>query len=233
MGGLAQMLPLINKKRNENKHSIVVDGGDFLNSYSYPDINRAVMEIYLRMDPDLVALGDQELTEGMAFLETNKDFFSRYLLASNANLPEVQRQKVFPVANLRILSWLDESAFDTAKKPSALTLSRTLFDYYYQQFKKNQLTIVIFHGAKSALRHFIKVYPAIDIILLAHAQSNIKQLKTRPFVIGGVVDGEYIKEIFISRAGENMQVNVTDIPVPMKIAPDTTVLKIIEKWQIK
>ena len=233
LGGLAQMLPLINKKRQENKRLLVVDGGDFFNSYSYPDINRAVLEIYRQLNPDMVALGDQELAEGLSFFNENRTFFNRYLVASNVVLPKIHLQKNIPAIHVRILSWLDASAFDIIKKPSEVKLSRSLFKTRYERFEKDQIKIVVFHGARSALPGFISAYPHIDIILLAHAQSNIKQLKKRPFIIGGGAEGEYLKDILILKDGNQMKIQVHDIAVPMSVPPDTAVLKVIEKWQIK
>ena len=236
LGGIAQMIPLIEKKRRENPQILVVDGGDFFNSYSYPDLNHAVLELYQRLQPDLAALGDQELIEGISFLKKNTLFFNKYVISSNTNFPEIKTHKEYVIdktTHLYFLSWLDASAFDIIEKPKFLKFNRNSFDTLYKQRDKNHLLIVIFHGAASAVKKFSETYPEIDIILLAHAQSNIKELDNRPYIIGGGADGEYIKDIFIMRRDDKIQINVQDIPVSMRVKPDSEALKIIDKWQIK
>ncbi len=230
------MISLIENKRQQNPYLLVVDGGDFFNSYSYPDLNHAVLELYQRLRPDLAALGDQELIEGLSFLKKNALFFNKYVISSNTVLPEIKTHKDFLLdknTHLHFLSWLDASAFDIIKRPKFLKFSQSLFERLYEQRDKNQLQIVLFHGAVSAVKRFITVYPGIDIILLAHAQSNMKEIKKRPYIIGGGADGEYIKDIFITRSGIKIQIDVQDIPVPMSVKPDSEALKIIDKWQIK
>ena len=236
LGGIAQMIPIIAKKRQKNPQILVVDGGDFFNSYSYPDLNHAVLDLYQRLHPELVALGDQELIEGLSFLKQNNRFFKKSSISSNTVIPGINTNKAYLSEKntpLYFLSWLDPSAFDIIKKPKFLKFNEHTFDTLYKKRDKNQILIVVFHGAVSAIQKFITAYPEIDILLLAHAQSNIKELKKRPFIIGGGADGEYIKDIFITRSAGKIQIDVKDIPVTMDVKPDAEALKIIDKWQIK
>ena len=238
LGGIARIISVIKQKRKNNPNILVIDGGDFFNPYKYPALNNAVVELYQLLQPDIIVLGDQELVEGISFLRAYTRFFQQKTILTNATLSEIklkQVKKINPnkVDEVRFLSYLDPSAFDIIKQPDLFSFDITGFTDAYNQVTKKQKLIVIFHGTESALQNFLKKYSKIDVILLAHAQTNRVDLSSRPMIIGGGTDGEILQEIHIIFQESITNAELQSIPVSLDITPDSSAMKIIRKWDIK
>ena len=239
LGGLARIITIVKNRRAENPNLLLIDGGDFFNSYPLPSLNNAVVELYDELKPDILVVGDQEFVEGTSFLRSHLKKHDNYLLHSNMQFTSNGILKgntgnILVHDQLVFLSYIDTASFDLIEKPQDISFSNHYFNkLYHANLEKNNFLIGIFHGPEKNLNEFRKSYPQFDLILLGHAQSTRKQLSGKPFIIGGGSDGENIKKITIQNNFEKFSVSLEDIPVTLDVVPDATALRIIQKWGVK
>jgi len=233
LGGLARIITKVKQERKQNPKIVVLDGGDYYNSYSYPEIDQAVSEMYHLLQPDIIVPGEQEMIEGLSFFKQTLLAVSTHYLASNMHVPGVKFSDSYVLSPKIVLnSFLDVSAFDIIRKPAELQLDDENFKHIYRTAGKRKILITVFHGSEKALISFIKTYPRINIVLLAHAQSDRVELNSVPIIIGGGTDGEYLKRIHIVIRENKPHVTVKKIPIKLNILPNTKALDIIQKWNI-
>jgi len=238
LGGLARIATVLQEKRKNNPDLIYIDGGDLLNTYSYPALNKAVSEIYHKIQPNILCVGDQEFSEGTSFLFNASGLFKHFILASNMKMKDMYLNTDLNIEfiskdrTFKILSFLDKSAFDIIKKPERLILTQINFNKHYEDTDSGQVLIVNFHGSNQALQKFIKIYRNIDIVLWAHGQSDKTDLANKPVIIGGGTDSQYLKNINVQIIDNQPLVKFKDIPIGLTIEPDTEILEIIKKWGI-
>lgn len=233
-GGLDRLISLIARKRKQNPDCIFIDGGDFFNSYPFPALNQAVVELYQLLKPDVMVPSDQEFVDGLTVAKKLFTQFPQNILWSNAVLAGTSTVKKLDFPGIRILSYLDESAFDLIKKPIALRFNLSLFEKLYKQALGHRLIIVVYHGRQSALDAFLAKYQKVSLVLAGHSQSLETVTSKRPYVVGGGFDGERLRQIKLRIVKHAIQsIEVKDITVGTDIKPNPEAVKIIKKYKIK
>lgn len=238
LGGLDRIAFVLDKRRSQNPQLLFIDGGDFLNTYPFPALNQTVIDIYAELKPDLLVLGDQEFGEGPDFAGQIISNFSSCILATNYHFkknPFLLSRKIKTSNGRRvvILSFLDKSSFEFREKDKDLTFDNKQFNDEYNRLDKNDIIIVIYHGEIRLLDSFLDLYPGVDLVLTAHEQSNIMQLDSRPAVIGGRADGEYLIQIYIRQNDSEIYFNANPIPLDLKTEKDGKINSIIEQFNEK
>lgn len=238
LGGLARIITLVDQKRKINPDLIVIDGGDAFNPYSYPNLNRAAVELCALLKPDIIVPGDQEWIEGNTFLRASIKAIGSTFLLSNGHMDGFEPESRYSVrANseqkLHILSYLHTNAFDLIQKPNQIILQENRFQNIYNVIRNSDFLVVIFHGPEKSLDAFIRTYPDVDLILLAHTQSDLVSLKKTPAIVSGGTDGEYLRNISIDFKDRSPVIQVRSIPVSLDIKPNHRALEIIKKWNIR
>ncbi len=233
LGGIARIITLVQEERKKNPNLLLIDGGDFFNPYSYPDLNRTVCEQYGLLKPNILMPGDQEIVEGISFFESYGTITSKIILASNIKNTFSNKLSTFWLnKQILFLSYLDISSFDLIKKPIDLQLSEHRFARAYNQYRHEHKLVAIFHGTEKGLNRFLKTYPDVDVVLWGHAQSNALRLDDKPAVVGGGTDGAFLNKIILHLRGTSLNVKVQKIPVGLSVYPNEKALKIINKWNI-
>lgn len=237
LGGLDRIIHIIKEKRKNNSSLIVADGGDFFNSYSYPNLNKAVMELYGLLQPDVCLFADQEFVEDDEFFLKYKPFYKKFGLWSNINLKGESGLKDFysnaEAKNIVFLTYLDKSAFDIITPPANLQFDKKKFDALYDKFKENNIIIILFHGSSEKLNDFKKKYFQCDLILNGHTQLQDKNLSQKPYIISGGSDGTLLKHISVTFEKDKIiKIDLNNIPVSLDVPVDSSAIKILDKWQI-
>ncbi len=233
LGGIPRIVTVVQNERKNNPGLFVIDGGDFFNSYSYPDLNHVVSEQYHLLRPNILAPGDQEVVEGLSFLKKYSLPCTKVVLGTNLSTPEIKFKPFFQLKKgLIVLSYLDKSSFDLIKKPFKLKIINQQFEHMYSRFRPHNRTIIIFHGTEDALSSFVKQHPLADVVLWGHAQSDRVELETHPVIIAGGTDGAYVVKIELDFSRKSTPVSVEKIPIGLNIVPDSSALTIIKKWDI-
>ena len=236
LGGLDRMLTLVERWRQKNSRLLVFDGGDFLNAYPYPAVNRLILRLYRLLQPDVLVLGDQELQKGNDSLQAEMRSFP--IINSNVILAgsPLASQMTVRLASRRLLvfSYLDSSAFLWENPARDVRLKEDRFARTYRaSLNPKVFRIVIFHGEQDRMKRFLQKYPRIHLLLLAHAQIRTLQLKKIPYLIAPGSDSEYLTRIsLIFQKGKRLpRIFVKTIPVGLQIAPNSKARNIIEAFK--
>jgi len=238
LGGLPQISSIISTHLNNNKYAYFFDGGDFLNTYPYPELNNAVISIYKNLDLTYLAAGDQEWIDSEEIDQKVFSAFEKKIIAGNFSIPDYDLTEFGTIAladgsTAYILSYLDENAFYVTKDKKNITFNDQKFvSAYNKVIQKNGLIILLYHGTENHLRWIIDNCPEIDLILFAHEQSNAFDTSKRPVVVGGGTDGEYVQWIGISKKENNIDFIVKSIPVSADLDGDNSVQDIINEFNI-
>ncbi len=238
LGGLPQISTIINEHIKKNKYAYFIDGGDFLNTYPYPLLNSAVIDIYDLLNVKFLTLGDQEridneeLDKKVILKFKDKIIASNYRI-DNFDLKSYGKLEFREGIKAYILSYLDRKSFYTSEDKKNIQFDDPLFvSTYYDLLKNNGLIILIFHGTRYSLNAIIEKFPKFNLILWAHEQSNMENITENPAVIGGGADGEYIKQINIYKSIDHYKFKLTSIPVSLNIQGNPKINMIIDKFKL-
>ncbi len=239
LGGMDHIVYLVKEIRKKNPKVMVIDGGDFTNSYPFDELNQLTIDIYRHLEPDLVVTADQELQMGNQNLVRSISRTPLFLLGSNftvKNLP-LNTIKYLSAGKVKIalLAFLDQSSFWYVKAQPALKFDDQMFKSIFEKARStSDFQIVIFHGERSELPGFLQKFPGIDLVLLAHDQSLADQLEAKPPVICAGSDGEYLSIFSIHFISGNFErIRLKKIPVSLEIPVDNSIEKLISTFKEK
>ncbi len=235
LGGLDRIANIVQQWREKNPLLQVWDGGDFLNAYPYPELNRLIIRLYRLMNVNLVVPGDQELQQGNASFFPLMGKALPLLLDSNVKLKSIPivRKVIFKLRHHRVvvMSYLDESSFLWEKAASGVGFSDRLFSSVWARIPRADFKVLIFHGDYSRLAPFLKRFPAFDLILLAHEQKAFVKQNIRPVVLAPGSDSERIWKISLRWTEQKARPVVTlrQTKVTLKVKPLKEARRIIEE----
>ena len=226
LGGLARISTLVREEREKNPNLLLVDGGDFFNTYPFEELNKTVLEIYDRLKPDVMALGENEFLNGISFI---MPFIrkNRYkIISSNYKIDDLNTQKNIRKSNSVFLSYLDKNLFLNGGSQN-IKFNENEFKSLYEK-NKNRFLIVLYHGYYDNLKDFIARYPEIDLVLSAHSKAGELGKTGNTLIIGSGSDGEFINKITLDKKGEAI---VKLLPVNLDIKQDEIALKYIKLFK--
>jgi len=238
LGGMPQISAIIDEHIRKNKYTYFIDGGDFFNTYPYPLLNSAVIEIYNLLKVTFLVPGDQERIDideldHKVLLELKES-----IIASNYRINKFDF-KSYGLLEMRngikayVLSYLDEKSFFVSEDKKDIQFDDAYFASTYNDIsKKNRLMVLVFHGTSFTMGVLKEKFPEFDLILWAHEQSGVENLSGTPAIIGGGADGEYIKKIEIYNETDNFSFKSTSIPVTANLQGNPGIEKIIEKFKV-
>ncbi len=238
LGGLDRVITVIKQWRAKNPELVIADGGDFLNAYPYPALDRLVLNLYALIHPNIISLGDQELQIGNRNFQ--KKIFQYDFTVLNTNviidsLPELQKRLEIRLKTRQIdvLTYLDPSAFLWEKRAPNVHLSEAQFKSTYQKVRTDDaFRIAIFHGERDRLPDFIKRYPQFHLILLAHAQTQMYKNQHLPWILGPGTDSEYVTRLDL-KFSENKKlpaIKLVRTPVELNIKTDPQARERIDQF---
>ncbi|MBN1407442.1 MAG: hypothetical protein JW956_06625 [Calditrichaceae bacterium] len=237
LGGLPQISTLINKIISENEYTYFIDGGDFLNTYPYPSLNSAIVDIYKLLNIEFITLGDQEWIDDDEIDNLIMNEFKSKIIASNYWIDNIDLMHSGTIdlgmgSKAYCISYLDARSFFVSDDKSGIRFDDKLFTSTYNDMTKNDgLFILLYHGTRYVLNALIEKYPKLHLVLWAHEQSTLENISDNPAIIGGGSDGEYIKQIKIYKADHGFKFKVNSIPVIIDIAEDANIRSIIDKFK--
>jgi 2',3'-cyclic-nucleotide 2'-phosphodiesterase (5'-nucleotidase family) len=228
LGGLDRIKTFADSFLTEHSNAMIIDGGDFLNSYPFPELNRATLTALDRLNYTLIVPGEHEFVEGLQFFTDLTDRFTGKLLLSNAGMANGNRFiKEYRYNGCRFTAVLSPRCFDYIEKPEEL-------QFRDQEQKKTgtmaegMFEILIYHGLLSELEENIEKAPLPDLILLSHDQFlGMRQLNGIP-VVGAGKDGE---QVVVIRLGEGKKFDVDFIKITENLRPDPGIAAIIRHFE--
>ena len=228
LGGVGRIATFIKEFRNINPNTIVIDGGDYFNSYPFLLLNRTMLRALCCISYDVIAPGDQEFVEGYKFYNQFERLNRNKILISNR--VHNGRKKLsfnFDKFNVHIYSYLSTKAFSFIKLPEELQLLP------FSDIKDTHETgcnVIIFHGSSSEAELVVNETGWIDLILLAHDQyAEVKHI-SNTVIVGGGRDSEFIVIVAVSKSSGDWKFNISKKKMDDTIKEDQEILEFIQEY---
>ena len=229
LGGVGRVKQVIDQIKREKERVIVIDGGDYFNSYPYRPLNQVMLESLDIINFDLMVPGEQEFIEG-------KDFFNKFfeknrdkIILTN-QISDFRHKKIFKRENfdLNIYAFLSPAVFDYIQKPDFLCLSEDLSIEDPLSSDRN-FDILVLHGTKEEAQKIISKHPGFEVILLAHDQRRGTWNVEGTTIVGNGKDSEYISLIEL-KSGNKKKIEVRLIEINESISENTEIKYLIDKF---
>jgi len=230
LGGLNRVKSVIDKFKNENKNVFVVDGGDYFNSYPYPNLNDVMYKALHLINYDCLIPGDQEFVEGSEFYSKYlADFKDKVILTNAGSDFQQQMEKKVGTNRVVIYGYLSPHIFEFIEKPKELNLSNFV-NAKSNVSIANDFRIAIIHGYLSNAEQFILENTSIDLVLLAHDQRRGIWEKNNTMIIGNGKDAEYISIIKVTK-GNQWDITIDQKKISEELPEDDNILKLINAYK--
>ncbi len=149
---------------------LLVDAGDILDEAPDPDLSREILEVYRELGYDAVAMGDQELAEGMKALAGYRRKFP-FLVSDNLPVPgaPAPAPRVVERGGVRVgIIALDEPGlFDPATGVApAAPAAREMVRRCRQA--RADLVLLLYHGTRDGLADLLAECEGIDVAIYTH-----------------------------------------------------------------
>ena len=232
LGGIARIKSFIDAIAAKNAQCLVVDGGDFFNSYPFFELNQAMLKSIELLKYDLFLPGDQEFVEGIKFYNLLIERLKPNLLLSNLeNQKNIKRSFKFNTIKVDIYGFLSPKSFEFITKPKKLSLLP--FSSLQNVIDTSVCNIVVFHGPIQEAEKCAQEYKWIDLILLAHDQQLDPKQVFNTIIIGCGQDSEYITVIAVEKLNDRWHFDINQEPVGPSIPEDKSITQIINSYHEK
>ncbi|GEM_PF-2338278 len=244
VGGFTRILSLIDSFRVSTSPLLILDGGDFLSSYSQPRANRVMLHLISRAGYTALNLGDQEFVESPDFIFKTVQKWKRSLpfLSHNAGRWNASRhfsQNVMQMkmgkVTISIVGLIDPPSFEFIS-PEALRLEEpevVLRRVAGEINKRNGLQIVLFHGTWDRARALAERFPWLDVMILAHNQHRGFDLWGNTALMESGVDGEYLGYLHAEWKGKRWRFENKFIPVVKSLPVPGFARKLVDDFYRK
>jgi 2',3'-cyclic-nucleotide 2'-phosphodiesterase (5'-nucleotidase family) len=242
LGGMVYLAQHLDSLRNNHPELILVDSGDFFNSYSLPQVNTIMWDFIYRLQYDAIGLGDQEFVEGTKFLNSllstlTLPFVGSNLSIKNRSLSEVNE---FVVVNRNILkigilgvilpssfSFIrpDQLFFDPPESQVAKTLDKLK--------TVTQFNILLVHGSFQTGIYFAEKFPEIQVVIAGHSQEKESLQKGNQFITQAGYDGQYLGFLEVKISEEKIDYTNRFLPVHSKLGENPDFRKKIDEYYFK
>lgn len=231
-GGFTRVLAVLDSLRERHPGFVLVDAGDFLNSYSLPNANRLMLEMLSPAGYAALNLGDQEFVESPAFLESaNRELETPLPFLSGNVLLKTGRKPVAPLRmqkiragqiSLSLLGLVDAEAFEfiSAEDIMIIPPEEALRALQAEANDPAGLQILLFHGSWQRAGELLRQFPWIDVVVLAHNQRRQFQVQSGAALAECGSEGEYLGRLHITRAGDSWAFENEFIPILRRISPN-------------
>ena len=226
LGGIDRLKTYIDDFRNKNKDVLLIDGGNFFNSYSFPELNKKALESLSMLKFDLFSLGFHIFIEEKELYNNfSKNYYNK-IINSNSSL-NLKNYRDFSINNatIRFCGFISPKLFKYTKQPDWLKLNTKINNIEYL---KNGINIIIYNGYLEDLQDFLKENSEFDVLFLSTDQQIGKWKVGNTTVIGGGHDAESIALVEISVIDNNLEFDVQYIYMDSPIKSNGNVLNLFE-----
>jgi len=230
LGGLSRVKSFIDRFRKDHSNVLVIDGGDYFNSYPYPKLNEAMYTSLLLLQYDCLVPGDQAFVEGDTFFSKYASTLKDKIIVTNADSKfKTQITKKMGSDEIQIFGYLSPYIFEFIQKPEQLNLLNFVNAKPGTE-KKNQFQIAVIHGYLSNAEQFAVENPAVDLVFLAHDQRMGTWKKNQATVVGNGKDSEYISIVKVDH-GRDWNISIEQKKISEDLSEDDQIVKIVEDFK--
>jgi 2',3'-cyclic-nucleotide 2'-phosphodiesterase (5'-nucleotidase family) len=233
LGGLDRLRSYMDDFRKNHSQTIAIDGGDFFNSYPFPELNTAMLHAIPLMNFDIMVPGENVFFESDTFVNNFLLKNNQHILISNLK-NSGKSHKLFETKDSKIYIWsfLSKELVKYANKPENLIFGDL-------QIGKGRLSnnadfhVLVYHGIMSDLNLLLEKYPQIDLVLAAHDQAKgTIEIAGRKIVSTGR-DGEVIAIIRLNREADGYEVQIEYQEIGLSLPADPKIGELIVEYKNK
>jgi len=230
LGGIGRVKSFIDQFSKNHNNVIVIDGGDYFNSYPFPKLNEAMYSSLSLLQYDCLVPGDQAFVEGDTFFYNYASNLKDKIVLTNSDAGFNKKfEKNFGPNQVLIYGYLSPYIFEFIKKPDKLNITNFV-SARPQPAKKNEFQVAVVHGYLSNAEQFADENPDVKLILLAHDQRQGTWEKNQAMIIGNGKDSEYISVIKVS-SQNHWHISVEQNKIHEDLPEDKQIVKIIESFK--
>jgi len=234
LGGMGRVKSYIDKVRSESKHILVMDGGDYFNTYPYLELNQALAKVQQLVKYDVILPGDQAFVEGLSFFtELQQKNGMNWVISNFKNFTQKSKKINFVSFDVEVYGYLSPGSFSFITLPdNQKLLSYDELPATDLAMGEKNLNIMIVHGNEEDAISIRDYYPGIDLILTAHTQNQKARNFSHTPIVGCGKDGEYIALIKAYLDESKWKFEIVFEKMHSGIADDLSVLSIIEEFEL-
>ncbi len=225
LGGMIQLVGAIDSLRNSHPDLILMDSGDFLNSYPLTEGNHLMIDLMKDFRYDAIGLGEQEYIEGAPFLINA--YLNTGIPLISANI-RIQSEKLnqFPPYLIQergkkkvgIISILFPEVYDPFFSSNVEVESPiSLMENYLNKLRPAvDLLVLLCHGSYDSGKKMAEKFPQIDVVIAGHTQERKAIQKNNQMIVQAGRDGEYLGFITINWSEDEKQISNVFLPVDLR-----------------
>jgi 2',3'-cyclic-nucleotide 2'-phosphodiesterase (5'-nucleotidase family) len=230
LGGIGRVKSFIDRYISEHKNVMVIDGGDYFNSYPFPKLNEAMYSSLLLMHYDCLIPGDQSFVEGDSFFTKYATNLKPKILLTNSDDGFNNKiTKDFGPNQIIVYGYLSPYIFEFIPKPENLNLKHFV-NAKPEPLNKNQFQIAVVHGYLSNAEQFAVENSTVTLILLAHDQRKGIWKKNQATIIGNGKDSEYISVVKMD-SDDQWNFTAEQYKIHEDLPEDEQIVKIIADYK--
>jgi hypothetical protein len=226
LGGLDRIKTYIDEFRSKNKQTLLIDGGNYFNSYSFIELNEIALQSLSFLNYDLLTPGVHVFLENQNFYKKYSKKYNNKIINSNTNLYLNKYKDIqFSEIKIRFFGFVSPDLFKYTHKPEWLSLS---YQINKLEYLNDGLNIVIYNGYLSDAQEFLNKYNRFDALLLSSDQQTGTWKSGHTIIIGGGHDAESIALIEISVGENSKKITVNYIDMDDSIQPNENIVKLFD-----
>jgi len=230
----------------DRNKSLILETGDIFDVYPDELLSDYILQSYRDLGYDAIAVGDQEFSNGTAYLFDRLldfPFLSNNLFIQNGSgaLTEISKSPlVFPKKGLdiAIVSITDPEVFrfypeSIRQGIKAENPAESIFKLLNRKVSKNSdLRILLFHGSLKKARELAEMNPSLNIIIAGHEQQIADgEMIGNTILVSPGADGNLLGHLRVSANGQKILYTNEFIKFDyMKDPDDPFIRKKIEKY---
>ncbi len=227
--------------RNIDKtRSILLDTGDIFDVYKDTILSDYILQSYIDLQYDAVAVGDQEFSNGADYVR--KRTGDNLLISSNLRIKDdrsVFRQvseshfllnrgklkiTVLSITDPEVFRFYPEEITEAIKIEKPEKTIRT--ELNIPEVNKSDLILLLFHGSLDRVRELASMFPAINIIIVGHEQQILNgEMIGKTIILSPGGEGNLLGDLNVSVKNQELIFNNNFISFNYLTDPDDPVIR--------
>jgi 5'-nucleotidase len=239
VGGFVRVVTIIKQMRETYPDMVLLDAGDFFNSYPLAKQNKKMIHLMAYADYDYANLGDQEFVDGEKYLFREREKISGKFKLLSGNLTsnrnrEYRYEKTGMInrdnLEISISGMIHPTAFDFIKTEGIQVLSPDMeMKNLESLMNQSDFQIVLFHGFWKDAELLAKSFPWIDLVIISHSKEMKFKILNKTALVEAGAEGRYVGQLEVSFVDNNWRFTNNFIPVTKSVVMNEEALKIINQ----